>query len=156
MISLQKKYRIGIIGANAPSKFNYKIAEELGELLAKEGFIIVCGGLGGIMEAASAGARKADGLVIGILPGNNFNQANPYVNIPIASGIGYLRNGLVVMNSDLVVAIDGKYGTLSELAFCQIYKKPAITINSLDLPFARKADSAAEALALIREILNQE
>jgi len=151
----RKKIRIAVIGANRPKNENLLIAEELGRLIAKKGYILVCGGLGGIMEAAAKGADQEGGLIIGILPGNDLAAANQYVDLPIATGIGYLRNGMVVMNADLVIAIDGQYGTLSEIAFSQIFNKPLILINSWDVPGAYKAQSAREAIELVNQICSK-
>ena len=91
------------------------MAEEVGRLLAERGVILVCGGRGGVMEAACKGAKGAGGLTIGILPGHDRSQANPYVDIPIVTGLGWARNALVVKTAQAAIAVDGKYGTLSEI-----------------------------------------
>lgn len=91
-------------------------AERVGAGLAAQGAVVVCGGLGGVMEAACRGATETGGLTIGILPGEDRAAANRYVQIPIATGIGELRNGLVVRTSDALIAVGGAYGTLSEIA----------------------------------------
>ena len=105
----------------------------MGELIAKNGYTLVNGGLKGIMEAASRGAKSANGFVIGILPGKSIEEANNFVDIAIPTGLGYLRNALVVLNSDILVAIDGSYGTLSEIAYAQIYKKTVFGLNTWDI-----------------------
>jgi hypothetical protein len=113
----QQSICIGVIGANEPDAPNYALAYELGTHIAGRGAVLVCGGLGGIMEAASKGVRENGGTVIGILPGTSKNDANPYVSIALPSGMGIARNTLVVSMSDVLIAFPGSYGTLSEIAF---------------------------------------
>ncbi|OQX84311.1 MAG: TIGR00725 family protein [Candidatus Omnitrophica bacterium 4484_49] len=128
-----RKLRVGVIGGSNPSQEMLNIAYEVGKLLALKGFVIVCGGLGGVMEAVCKGAKDEDGVTIGILPTRNLRDANPYVDIPIATGLGEARNILVVLNSDVIIAIDGAYGTLSEMAYALLYEKPVIGIRSWEL-----------------------
>jgi uncharacterized protein (TIGR00725 family) len=125
--------RVGIIGGSSPEIGHLKIAEELGKLIAQNGYILVNGGLKGVMEASARGAKTQGGLVIGILPGKSIQDANPYTDIAIPTGLGYLRNSLVVLNSDVLVAIDGEYGTLSEIAYTQIYGKKVFGIETWDI-----------------------
>ncbi len=131
--NLAIKKRIGIIGGNSPDDVSFEYAERMGELIAKNGYILVCGGMRGVMEAASKGAKSANGLVIGILPGKSRDDCNPYVDIGIPTGLGYMRNPMVVLNSDIVVAIDGSYGTLSEIAYTQIYNRTVFGLNTWDI-----------------------
>jgi len=128
-----RKLRAGVIGGSNPSQEMLNIAYEVGKLLALKGFVIVCGGLGGVMEAVCKGAKDEDGVTIGILPTRDLRDANPYVDIPIATGLGEARNILVVLNSDVIIAIDGAYGTLSEMAYALLYEKPVIAIKSWEL-----------------------
>jgi uncharacterized protein (TIGR00725 family) len=121
---------IGVIGAGDCSDEVYELAEEVGERIAKAGAVLVCGGLGGVMEAASKGAKKGGGTTIGILPGIDKNQANPYIDFPIVTGLGEGRNLLVIRNSDVVIALPGEYGTLSEIAFCLKIGKPLIGLST--------------------------
>jgi uncharacterized protein (TIGR00725 family) len=108
---------IGVIGGSEVSPQLAGLAEEVGREIARRGAALVCGGLGGVMEAACRGASEAGGLTIGILPGDSRETANPYVKIPIVTGIGYARNATVVKTSQAVIAIDGSYGTLTEIAY---------------------------------------
>ena len=124
---------IGVIGAGDCSDEVYKLAEEVGERIAKAGAVLVCGGLGGVMEAASRGAKKGGGTTIGILPGIDKNQANPYIDFPVVTGLGEGRNLLVIRNSDVVIALPGEYGTLSEIAFCLKLGKPIIGLSTWDV-----------------------
>lgn len=124
-----KSKRVGIIGGNHPSITHLKTAARMGELIARNGYILVNGGMKGVMEASARGAKSASGLVMAILPGKQREEANPFVDVAIPTGLGYQRNALVVLNSDILVAIDGSYGTLSEIAYAQIYGK---TVYGLD------------------------
>jgi uncharacterized protein (TIGR00725 family) len=119
-----------------------------GKLIAEKGAILVCGGLSGVMEAAARGVKQAGGLSIGILPGNSPQDANPHIDIAIATGLGYTRNSLVVMNSDILIAIDGRYGTLSEIAYGRVQGKKVIGISTWDIKGVIKAETAEEAVNL--------
>jgi uncharacterized protein (TIGR00725 family) len=112
-----KKLIIAVIGGGQCSTEEALLAEAVGREIARRGAIVVCGGLGGVMEAACRGAAIESGITIGILPGDDPAMANPYVNIPIASGVGFARNIAVVKSAQAVIAIDGDYGTLTEIAF---------------------------------------
>jgi len=108
---------IGVIGSGrALSQEQFQLAYEVGGLLAQRGAALVCGGLGGVMEAAAKGAHENNGVVIGILPTVNKADANQYVDIPIPTGLGSARNALVVNTADVLIAFPGAFGTLSEMA----------------------------------------
>lgn len=107
---------IGVIGSSAPDDVSLSLAYDVGRLLAEAGAVLVTGGLGGVMEAASRGCSEAGGLVLGILPGGNSASANPYVDIVIPSGMGHARNVLVAQTAQALIAIEGALGTLSEIA----------------------------------------
>lgn len=110
------------------SGYALKVAEDVGRLVAKNGFVLLCGGRGGVMEAACKGAKKEQGLTIGILPYSK-EEANNFVDIAIPTNIGNIRNFLVVNSGDVVIAIGGRWGTLNEITFSMIYKKPLILIK---------------------------
>jgi len=124
---------IAIIGGSQPDEKSLKIAEKTGSLIAQRGAILVTGGLGGVMSAASKGAKQADGLVIGILPTPDRGSANPYVDIPIVTGMSEARNIIIARTCDCAIAIDGKYGTLSEIAYCLMFNVPVIGINTWEI-----------------------
>lgn len=145
-MKLRKKIRIGVIGGSSPGKESRQQAFRVGRLIAEKGAILVCGGLGGVMEAASRGAKEAEGLTIGILPGNSLGDANISIDIPIATGMGYSRNSLVAMNSDVLIAIDGQYGTLSEIAFGCIYGKKVIGLGTWDIKGVTQVKSPEQAV----------
>ncbi len=124
---------IGVIGDSSCSPEEAKLAESVGELLAQRGATIVCGGLGGVMEAVCRGAKSKGGLTIGILPGKNSSTANPWVDIPVVTGIGEARNVAVVKSAQAVIAIGGGYGTLSEIAYALKSNIPVIGLNTWSL-----------------------
>src|SRR5512139_3921590 len=133
MNDFRHRTRIGVIGGRTADKKTLETARRLGELIARAGAVLVCGGLGGVMAAAASGARKAEGLTVGIIPGNDPGEANIHIDVPIATGLGYTRNSLVAMNADVLIAIDGGYGTLSEIAYGNIYNKPVIGLATWKL-----------------------
>jgi uncharacterized protein (TIGR00725 family) len=125
-----KKKFIAVIGASDASPEELKLAEKVGRELAKQGAIVLCGGLSGVMEAACRGASSLGGLTIGILPGDSAKTANPYVQIPIVTGLGYARNALVAKSAQAVIAIGGSYGTLSEIAYALQSNVPVIGLKT--------------------------
>jgi uncharacterized protein (TIGR00725 family) len=147
-MDFKKRVRIGVIGGANPDPEFRKIAFKVGQLIGEKGAILVCGGLSGIMEAAARGAKQTEGLTIGILPGNSPQDANPYIDIAIATGLGYSRNSLVAMNADVLIAIDGQYGTLTEIAYGCIYGKKIIGIGTWDIEGVIKAETAEDAVEL--------
>jgi uncharacterized protein (TIGR00725 family) len=114
-----RRPQIAVIGRGAPDAELLPLAEEVGRLIAEAGAVVVCGGMGGVMEGASRGAREAGGDVIGIVPGEDATDANPYVTHAVATGIGQARNLAVVASADAVVAIGGEWGTLAEIGFAR-------------------------------------
>jgi len=129
---MDKKF-IAVIGGGQCSKKEARLAEEVGRQLAKRGAILVCGGLGGIMKAACKGASSEGGTTIGILPGDNSRAANPYVQIPVVTGLGEARNVIVVKSVQAVIAIGGSYGTLSEISHALKNGIPVIGLNTWSL-----------------------
>ena len=128
-----RKTIVAVIGGGQPSAQETRLAEEVGRELARQGVTLVCGGLGGVMEAACRGASAVGGVTIGILPGDSSKTANPYVQIPIVTGIGYARNISVVKSAQAVIAVGGSYGTLSEIAYALLSGIPVIGLNTWSL-----------------------
>jgi len=124
---------IAVIGNSSCSPKEAKLAETVGELLAQQGATVVCGGLSGVMEAVCRGAKSKGGLTVGILPGQDSGMANPWVDIPVVTGIGEARNVAVVKSAQAVIAIGGSYGTLSEIAYALRSKIPVIGLNTWSL-----------------------
>ncbi len=137
---------IGVIGAGEAEEGILKIAEDVGRLIAKSGIILITGGLYGVMEAASRGAYMEGGLTVGILPGNKKEDANLYVKLPIATGLGEARNALIARASDVLIAIGGEYGTLSEIALALKMGKKVIGINTWKVPGVVEVKGAEDAI----------
>jgi uncharacterized protein (TIGR00725 family) len=141
---------IGVIGASSCSRDIAEIAEKVGEEIARRGALLICGGRGGVMEAACRGAKREGGTTIGILPGKKTAAANDYVDIAIATGLGEARNAVIVNSADGVVAISGSHGTLSEIAFALKLGKPIAGISTWDVDERiEKAGDAMEAVNLV-------
>jgi len=143
--------RIGVIGGSRAKAAALVQAREVGRLIARYGAVLVCGGLGGIMEEAAGGAHGEGGLTIGILPGTQPSDANPHIDVALATGLGYTRNSLVAMNADVLIAIDGEYGTLSEIAYARIYGKTVIGLGTWEVKGVVPAASPEEAVRLAFE-----
>lgn len=127
------KVLIAVIGAGRCSAEVAALAEAVGRELAQRGAVLLCGGLGGVMEAACKGAKQAGGLTVGILPGGSRQDANPYVDVPIVTGMGEARNVLVVQSARAVIAVHGEYGTLSEIAHALKLRIPVVGLNTWHL-----------------------
>jgi len=127
-----KKY-IAVIGSGKAIPQEIELAEIVGKEIAKHGAILVCGGLGGVMEAACRGARLENGITIGILPGDKREMANPYVQIPIVTGLGQARNVIVVKSAHVVIAVGGSYGTLSEIGHALQNGIPVVGVRTWTL-----------------------
>lgn len=140
---------IGVIGTSEASTEEYQTAEEVGREIARRNGILVCGGLGGVMEASCRGAKSEGGLTIGIIPGSSKKEANPYVDIPIVTGISEARNIIVVRSSNAIIAIGGSFGTLSEIAFALKLEIPVVGINTWEVSTnIKKATTPKEAVDL--------
>ncbi|MGB5106733.1 MAG: TIGR00725 family protein [Candidatus Zixiibacteriota bacterium] len=149
-MSIRKFPYVAVIGGYECSGVDAKRAEEVGKLLAQRGAILVTGGRLGISEAASKGAKQAGGTTIGILPSADFREANAYIDHAICTGIGEARNTCVVMTADGVIAFPGKYGTLSEMAFALLNKKPVVSLGSWEVSDeVVKVDNPQEAVTRI-------
>jgi uncharacterized protein (TIGR00725 family) len=121
---------IGVIGGALATDEVLAQAEAVGRELARRGCVLICGGLGGVMEAACRGAQQAGGTTIGVLPGEDRDEANPYVTLPIVTGVGRARNLIIVLTAEALIAVDGGYGTLSELGFALQYGKPVVGLGT--------------------------
>jgi len=136
---MKKPIIIAVIGGSEVPPQTARLAEEVGREIARCGAVLVCGGMSGVMEAACKGAAEAGGLTIGILPGER-REANPYVQIPIVSGVGYARNVSVVKSAQAVIAIDGSYGTLTEIGYALQSGIPVIGLGTWEIAIDGKAD----------------
>ena len=143
---------IGVIGAGECARDTANLAYDVGKEIARAGYGLVCGGLGGVMEAASKGCKEAGGLTVGIIPQEESAAGNPYLDIIIPSGMGIMRNLLVVRSALGLIAVNGRYGTLSEIAFALQLHKPVIGLQSWDVSDEMiKAQSPEQAVRLLIE-----
>jgi hypothetical protein len=136
---------ISVVGGDSALPETLTAAEALGRELARRGCTIVCGGRGGVMEAVCRGARSEGGHTIGILPSTDATEANRYVEFPVPTGLGYARNVIVVLCGEAVVAVDGAYGTLSEIAHALAHGKPVIGLHTW-----RFSNESSDDRAIIR------
>ena len=146
---------IGVIGGRNVTGELLATAEEVGRLIAEKGFNMVCGGLSGVMEAASKGVKEAGGLTIGVLPQDDKGYANKYIDAPIATGMGIGRNVIIARTADVLIAVGGEYGTLSEIAFSLQLGKPVIGIGSWDIKGVIEAVDAEDALTKAVSLIGQ-
>lgn len=146
--------RVSVIGAGKCDAAVYQTARLLGGLLAQGGFEIVCGGLGGVMTAVCQGAQEVGGRTIGILPGDDPADANPFVDVPVVTGLGIARNVLVVKNGKAVVAVSGGAGTLSEIGIALKIGRPVVVLGHFDaLDGVIAAQTPQQAALLIQTLL---
>jgi len=155
-MSDQRTYRIGVIGAGECSDDIRGMAEEVGRCIAGRGAILVCGGMGGVMEAAAKGAKEAGGTTVGILPGHDAGTANDYIDIPIVTGMGEARNVIIVRTADAVIAVAGSHGTLSEIAFCLKLGVPVVGLHTWNVdPAMNRVESGEEAVDLVFRMIEK-
>ena len=146
---------VAVVGPGEASTHELQAAEDVGAGLAERGAVVVTGGLGGVMEAACRGARSRRGRTVGLLPGEDREAANGWVEIAIATGLGELRNGLVVRAADAVVAVGGGHGTLSEVALALKLGRPVVGLGTWDVHGVEHVSTPAEAIDRISALLSQ-
>ena len=152
----RQKQRIGVIGAGQATSDGVRQAYRVGQLLAEAGVVLVCGGLGGVMAAAAQGCWEAGGEVIGLLPGGDAGEANPYVTLPIPTNMGHARNVIIAHTAQALIAVEGEYGTLSEMAIGLKLGKTVIQLNSWSqLATAQSAQSAEDAVKLALRAISE-
>ena len=161
-MELRVRPRIGVMGPSQCSAHGSQLAREVGLLIARAGGILICGGGRGVMEAAAAGAKEAGGITVGILPGSSAFEANPYIDIPIVTGMGNARNVINVLTSQAIIAIQGAYGTLSEIALALKCGTPVVALETWQIippkggaapeiiPARTPEEAVSSALAAIR------
>jgi hypothetical protein len=152
---------VAVVGAAAGDERELEWAEEVGRLLAREGAVLVCGGLGGVMHAAARGSQGEGGLSVGIVPNDDRGAASPHLTVCVATGLGEARNAIVVRSADAVIAVGGEFGTLSEIALALKVGKPVVGLETWELAkggaprdaivrASDPADAVAKALAAAR------
>jgi len=147
-----RKILVSVIGGHKCDEETANLAEKVGEIIASSGAVLVTGGRRGIMEAASRGAKQAGGLTVGILPGEDKSDANEFVDIVITTGMGYSRNALVAGTSEVVVALPGEYGTLSEIAFALNAGKPVYGLGTWDIKGVKKLNSPDDLKKVLEDL----
>lgn len=149
---------VGVVGPSRADAEDLADAETLGRGLAERGHVVVCGGLGGVMEAVARGAASVGGVVLGLLPGDDRTDANPHVTVSVPTGLGELRNALLVRSSDVVVSVGGSWGTLSEVALAVRTGVPVVAVRgwrvTADGDGPHEVASADEALAVLDGLLD--
>jgi hypothetical protein len=162
MESTARSAYVGVIGGRRCSAAIAELAFQVGCGIAEQGWILVCGGMGGVMEQACRGARSRNGITLGILPGNSRHNANPYLSCSVVTGLGEARNVLVVKSSQAIIAVDGSYGTLSEIALANAAGIPVVGLRSWRLDarqnqgqglFVRVAESPGEAIEAVEALV---
>jgi len=141
--------RVSVIGGSSVPPETAAVAERLGERLAERGHEVVCGGLGGVMEAVCRGAASAGGETIGIVPTARRADANPHVTVPIATGMGHARNALVILNGDAAIAVDGSHGTLSEIGLALAHGRAVAGLDTHAVDGVEAVESPREAVEYV-------
>ena len=150
---MERPKHVGVIGAGECPDKTYQLARNLGAEIGKKGWTLVCGGLGGVMEAAAKGCTEAGGMTVGILPGLEKTSANTYIKIPLPTGLGEGRNLLVVRASDVLISVAGGYGTLSEIALALKINKPVIGLETWeDIQGVQYVSDPEEAIQMVERL----
>ena len=150
-----QKITISVIGGHECDSEVESLAHNIGIIIGKMGAIFVCGGLGGVMYAAAKGAKDAGGLTIGLLPGTSKKDANPYIDIALPTTIGYARNAMVACSADIIVALPGSHGTLSEICYGLVYKRPVIDLGNWNRKGMIKVKNLKDAEKKIKELIKK-
>ena len=148
-----RKTIIGVIGAGQVSDSGYAVAREVGRCIGEGGAVLVCGGLSGVMEAACRGCKEVGGETLGLLPGGDAETANPYVTLAVPTNMGHARNVIIAHTAQVLIAVEGEYGTLSEIAVALKLGKPVVALNSWPgIEGVIEAASAEEAVAIAMQL----
>ena len=151
----KQKITISVIGGHKIIEKTEKLAYKIGQIIAKTGAVLVCGGLDGVMTAAAKGAKEAGGLTIGILPGRDKKDANPYIDIALPTSIGYARNAIVACSADIIVALPGSHGTRSEISYGLVFGRPVIDLGNWNIEGMIKVKNINALEQKIREYLTK-
>lgn len=151
-----RRHLVGVIGAAAPTPEGYAMARQVGAALAAAGAVVVCGGLGGVMEAAARGCNEAGGEVLGILPGPDAEGANPYVTLAVPTNMGHARNVIIAHSAEALIAVEGEYGTVSEMAVGLKLGRPVYALRpEHPLSGVEVVDTAQQAVDLVMSLLQR-
>lgn len=153
---MERPQYVGVVGAGTCPDTIYQLARNIGFEIGKRGWVLICGGLSGVMEGAARGCSEAGGLTVGLLPGLDRESANPFIHVPIPTGLGEGRNLLIVRASDVLVSIAGGYGTLSEIALALRTDKPVIGLETWkDISGIHYAADYHEAMRIMIHLLGK-
>ena len=150
-----QKTTISVIGGHKMTKEVEELAHRVGEMIAKAGAVLVCGGLDGVMKAAARGAKSAGGLTIGILPGKDKKDANPHIDIALPTSIGYARNAIVACSADIIVALPGSHGTSCEISYGIVFGRPVIDLGGWNIEGMIRVKDIEEAGEKIKEYMKK-
>ncbi len=151
----KRRIVVSVIGGHDINDKVEQLAHDIGNIIGRLGFILVCGGLDGVMKMVAKGAKKGGGMTIGLLPGTDKSDANPYIDIPLPTTIGYARNAMVACSADIIVALPGSHGTLSEICYGMVYKKPVIDLGNWNRPGMIKVKNVKEAEKKLKELVKE-
>jgi len=151
---MNKKITISVIGGHDIDKKAEKLAYEVGGIIAKSGAVLVCGGLDGAMEWAAKGAAEAGGMTIGLLPGREKRDANPYIQISLPTGMGYARNAIVACSADMIIALPGSHGTNTEICYGLVFGRPVIDLGKWGIEGMIKVKNLEELEARIKALVS--
>jgi len=146
--------KIAVFGGRIVPKDLYMETVKIGQLMARENWLVFCGGGAGVMEAISRGVKLEKGTCIGILKGTSDDEGNQYLSVPIKTGIGVARNAILAYNCDAAVAIGGQYGTLSEIAYALQLEKPIVGYKTWTIPRLESIDNINELIIRLRNIIS--
>ncbi|MDP8267049.1 MAG: TIGR00725 family protein [Candidatus Aceula meridiana] len=150
-----QKITISVIGGHDVNREVENLAHKIGEIIANMEAILVCGGLSGVMEHASKGAKMAGGITIGLLPGKEKKDANPFIDIALPTSLGFARNTMVACSVDIIVALPGSHGTNSEICYGLVYKRPVIDLGNWNIKGMIKVENLEQAENKIKELIGQ-
>jgi uncharacterized protein (TIGR00725 family) len=151
----KQKITVSVIGSHDTTPKTARLAREVGKMVAEQDCVLVCGGLAGLMQEACRGAKSAGGLTIGVLPGDEKGDANPFVDIALPTTIGYSRNVIVSASADVVIALPGSYGTESEICYALVYERPVINLGRWKIPGMIKARSVSDASRTLKKLIEK-
>ncbi len=146
---------VSVIGSHEAKGALATLAYRVGKLVAQEGAVLVCGGLGGTMTYCAKGAREHGGTTIGILPGKEKSDANPFIDIALPTSMGYSRNGIVACSADIIIALPGSEGTNTEICYGLVYKRPVIDLGKWKIDGMIKVKTFSEAEKKFRKLINE-
>lgn len=155
MKQTKQRITISVIGGHESNPEIEKLAYGVGQKVAQAGAVLVCGGLNGVMSAAARGAKEAGGLTVGLLPGKEKSDANPYIDIALPTSIGYARNAIVACSADIIVALPGSYGTSCEISYGLVYRRPVIDLGNWKVKGMIKVEDLRTLEAKLKELVKE-